>query len=146
MNIGSKSGWPSSSLSNFAPHPFVIDGIECASMEGFLQSLKFDKPHVQVEVCTLTGLAAKLRGQKRNSAWKRVQKLWWQGQEFDRGGEEYQQLLDRAYKVLATNPKFQRALLATNNAVLTHSVGGSKKQDTVLTEHEFCSRLMRIRK
>lgn len=42
MDIGSGSGYPSSSLSNFAPHPFVIDGIECNSMEGFLQSLKFE--------------------------------------------------------------------------------------------------------
>jgi len=46
MNIGSGNGYPSSALSNFAAHPFVIDGVHCASMEGFLQSLKFDKPHI----------------------------------------------------------------------------------------------------
>ena len=28
MDIGSGSGFPSATLSNFAPHPFVIDGIE----------------------------------------------------------------------------------------------------------------------
>ena len=38
MDIGSGSGYPSSTLSNFAPHAFTIDGVECASMEGFLQS------------------------------------------------------------------------------------------------------------
>jgi predicted NAD-dependent protein-ADP-ribosyltransferase YbiA (DUF1768 family) len=42
MDIGSGNGYPGASLSNFAPHPFTIDGVECASMEGFLQSLKFE--------------------------------------------------------------------------------------------------------
>ena len=45
MNIGSGSGYPASSLSNFAGHRFTVDGIECYSMEGFLQSLKL--PQVQ---------------------------------------------------------------------------------------------------
>lgn len=53
MDIGRGCGYPASSLSNFAPHPFVIDGVECASMEGFLQSLKFASPDIQVEVCKL---------------------------------------------------------------------------------------------
>ena len=44
MYIGSETGWLSAALSNFTPHPFVIDGIECASIEGFLQSLKFKDP------------------------------------------------------------------------------------------------------
>ena len=44
MDIGSGSGFPSATLSNFAPHPFVIDGVECNSMEGFLQSLKMNHP------------------------------------------------------------------------------------------------------
>lgn len=40
MDIGSGTGFPTAALSNFAPHPFIIDGVECNSMEGFLQSLK----------------------------------------------------------------------------------------------------------
>ena len=47
MDIGSGTGYPSAALSNFAPHSFVIDGVECASMEGFLQSLKFQDPEMQ---------------------------------------------------------------------------------------------------
>ena len=70
MNIGSGNGYPADSLSNFHPHRFEFDGVECSSMEGLLQSFKFDKPHIQVEVCKLTGKAAKFRGQKRNKAWK----------------------------------------------------------------------------
>lgn len=64
MDIGSGTGFPSASLSNFAPHVFVIDDIECASMESFLQSLKFSSPEMQAEVCKLVGKAAKFKGKK----------------------------------------------------------------------------------
>ena len=143
MDIGSGTGWPSAALSNFAPHPFVIDGVECASMEGFLQSLKFKEPDMQVEVCKLVGKAAKFKGKKKK--WWRTQTLYWQGQEFKRDSQEYQDLLDRAFDALAQNTGFQKALLATGKATLTHSIGKSKEQETVLTKQEFCSRLTKIR-
>jgi len=145
MDIGSRAGYPASALSNFSPHPFVFDGVECNSMEGLLQAFKFDKPHIQAEVCRLVGIHAKRRGQKRNKAWRQVQKLWWNGVEYDRHGSEYQQLLDRAFDALAENDSFRRALLVTNRSSLTHSIGRSKMQDTVLTVREFCSRLENIR-
>ena len=143
MDIGSGAGWPSAALSNFAPHPFVIDGVACASMEGFLQSLKFKEPDMQIEVCKLVGKAAKFKGKKKK--WWRTQTLYWKGIEYKRDSEEYQELLDRAFDALAENASFQKALLATNNATLTHSIGKSKMQETVLTKQEFCSRLMKIR-
>jgi predicted NAD-dependent protein-ADP-ribosyltransferase YbiA (DUF1768 family) len=143
MDIGSGTGWPSAALSNFTPHPFVIDGVECASMEGFLQSLKFKEPDMQVEVCKLVGKAAKFKGKKKK--WWRTQTLYWQGQEFKRDSQEYQDLLDRAFNALAQNTGFQKALLATGKATLTHSIGKSKEQETVLTKQEFCSRLTKIR-
>ena len=51
MDIGSGTGYPAAALSNFAPHAFMLDGVECASMEGFLQALKFSNPDMQREVC-----------------------------------------------------------------------------------------------
>jgi predicted NAD-dependent protein-ADP-ribosyltransferase YbiA (DUF1768 family) len=143
MDIGSGTGWPSAALSNFTPHPFVIDGVECASMEGFLQSLKYKEPDMQIEVCKLVGKAAKFKGKKKK--WWRTQTLYWQGQEFKRDSQEYQDLLDRAFDALAQNTGFQKALLATGKATLTHSIGKSKEQETVLTKQEFCSRLTKIR-
>ena len=65
MDIGSGNGYPESALSNFAPHSFIMDGIECASMEGFLQSLKFKDEEIQKYVCTLVGKAAKFKGKKK---------------------------------------------------------------------------------
>jgi len=145
MDIGSKAGWPAGALSNFSPHPFVIDGVQCASMEGFLQSLKFDKVHIQEEVCKLTGLMAKRRGQKRNKAWKKVQTLWWKGEPMMRRSVAYGALLERAFDALGTNDSFKRALLATRDAVLTHSIGNSDVSQTVLTEREFCRLLTNLR-
>ena len=144
MDIGSGTGFPSANLSNFSPHPFVIDGIECNSMEGFLQSLKFKNPDMQAEVCKLVGKTAKFKGKKKK--WWRTQTLWWRGIEIDRHGAEYQELLDRAFNELSTNRPFQEALIATGYATLTHSIGKTKESETVLTQREFCSRLMKIRK
>ena len=143
MDIGSGKGYPSSALSNFAPHPFVVDGVECASMEGFLQSLKFKEPEMQAEVCKLVGRAAKFKGKKKK--WWVKGNLYWQGREIDRFGLAYQQILDRAFIELSYNTKFKKALLATNDAVLKHSIGKRKQTDTILTRKEFCGRLTKIR-
>lgn len=143
MDIGSGSGYPSASLSNFSPHPFVIDGVECASMEGFLQSLKYSNPDMQRHVCTLVGKQAKFKGKKK--AWYRKQVLYWQGAEIGRHSVRYQELLDQAFQALSQNEKFKKALLATGKATLTHSMGKNDESRTILTTREFCGRLTRIR-
>jgi predicted NAD-dependent protein-ADP-ribosyltransferase YbiA (DUF1768 family) len=143
MDIGSGKDYPANALSNFAPHPFIIDGIACNSMEGFLQSLKFKNPEMQKQVCTLVGSAAKFKGKPKE--WWKTQTLWWQGKEIDRHGQEYQDLLDRAYNELFRNEGFRKALSATNNSSLTHSIGKSDSHRTILTVQEFCSRLYKLR-
>ena len=143
MDIGSGNGYPSAALSNFAPHPFEIDGVFCASMEGFLQSLKFESIDMQRYVCTLVGKAAKKKGHKKN--WYQKQELYWNGQTYKRNSDEYQNLLNRAYNRLYTNEKFRKALEATNGSVIEHSIGKTKQSETVLTKQEFCSRLMYLR-
>lgn len=143
MDIGSGKRYPANSLSNFAPHPFVIDGVECNSMEGFLQALKFKNPEMQKHVCTLVGRQAKFKG--KNKKWWKTQTLWWMGEEIGRHSDEYQELLDKAYNALAKNASFKRALLASRKSSLTHSLGHNDQTHTVLTVNEFCGRLERIR-
>jgi len=143
MDIGSGNSYPSNSLSNFAPHPFEIDGVKCNSMEGFLQSLKFESKEMQEYVCTLVGYAAKKKG--RNKNWKQSQTLYWREVPLKRDSQEYQDLLDRAYSELYKNTKFKAALEASGKAVLTHSIGKSKQSETILTTREFCSRLTKLR-
>lgn len=144
MDIGSKSGYPSSSLSNFAGHRFTLDGVEIYSMEGFLQSLKFKEPHIQEEVCKLTGVKAKYRGKPKK--WWQTQILYWKEIEYKRDSKEYQDLLDRAYQAMfEQSDSFKRALVASGKATLTHSMGKNDKSKTVLTESEFIRRLNNLR-
>jgi len=143
MDVGSGSGYPSSALSNFAPHPFEIDGVKCNSMEGFLQSLKFKNEDMQKHVCTLVGKKAKFKGKKKK--WWNTGLLYWKGKEIDRFGDEYQVLLDHSFVCLSKNTKFSKALVFTNNSTLTHSIGKNDKKRTILTTQEFCKRLYEIR-
>lgn len=131
--------------SNFRRYKFVFDGVECDSMEALVQAFKFQNPEVQRLVCQIKPRMAKLLGTERNAVWQPARTLWWNGQAYDRFGDEYQALLDRAYEALAQNPDFVQALLATGEEFLTHSVGEADPAKTVLTEEELCSRLMKLR-
>lgn len=99
---------------------------------------------MQKEVCKMVGKQAKFKGKKKK--WYKTQTLYWQGVEYKRDSQEYQELLDRAFAALAQNTGFQKALLATGTATLTHSIGKTDIKQTVLTKQEFCSRLTKIRK
>lgn len=142
MDIYSKSPYPSCALSNFACHPFVIDGVECNSMEGFLQALKFKDANMQKEICKLVGIGAKRAGYNKN--WRKTRNLYWQGVVIPRDSDGYQFLLNRAYNALNKNPAFRKALLSTKGT-LTHNIGKGKQSETILTRQEFCSRLMHLR-
>lgn len=98
---------------------------------------------MQKHVCTLVGVQAKYKGKPKK--WWTTQTLYWQGEEIDRHSQEYQNLLDRAYKQLSLNDGFRKALLATGSAVLTHSIGKNDASHTILTVREFCGRLMKLR-
>jgi hypothetical protein len=71
--------------------------------------------------------------------------LWWNGQPLYRFGASYQELLDVAYDALSKNDAFKRALLASGDAVLQHTIGKTRATETVLTQREFCGRLTAIR-
>ena len=144
MDIKSGKPYPAGALSNFAPHPFVFRGHEVNSMEGFLQGLKFKSPEMQLEIFKKVGIGAKRSGKGKN--WQRTQTLWFQGEPIKRESQDYQDLLDEAYVAMFTqNNKARKALLATGKAVLKHSIGWHKANETVLTRTEFCSRLTEIR-
>lgn len=145
MDIRSKLDYPAGDLTNFAAYDFVVDNVACASMEGFLQSLKTQDLELQAEICGLVGIDAKRWGETQNENWKNAQTLWWRGKAYGRHSQDYQGLLDRAYAELARNEKFSAALLATGEEILTHSIGRSDPRETILTELEFCSRLMELR-
>lgn len=145
IDIAYDAVYPGSALSNFSDRRFEFDGVNCTA-EGLLQSLKFSDLRQQREVCAMGGRQAKSIGVKQNSSWQLTQRLFWKGYSIDRHGQVYQVFLDRIYQAIANQcPDFRVALLATGDAKITHSVGCSDPASTVLTEAEFCSRLMRLR-
>jgi hypothetical protein len=115
-------------------------------MEGLLQSLKFEEMPLQAKTWKMVEKGAKRRGEDRNVTWKEQQVLWWKGKSMKRDGPEYQEFLDRAFEAMSEQSvSFRQALVASQEAILTHSIGKTVEGETVLTEEEFCSRLMRIR-
>jgi len=144
MDIKSGTGWPASALSNFTPHSFPFEGARIASMEGFLQGLKFKSPGVQFYTFNMVGAAAKFKGKKQ--IWQDTQTLWYRAKPIKRDSQEYQDLLDRVFwKKFTHNADAKAALLATGDEPLTHAIGCPIMEKTVLTEEEFVSRLMNIR-
>ncbi len=146
LDILSRAAWPSCQLSNFAVHSFVFDGVECRSMEGFLQSLKFQDPEDQRTICALSGADAKKAGQSARPDWRLSQTLWWKGKPLNRAEADYQAHVAAAYDAMfAQNPSLQFTLLVTDRLKLTHSIGVRDPQQTVLTEQEFWQQLVRLR-
>lgn len=136
IDIYSKGEYPANILSNFSPNAFVFDGVECASMEGFLQSLKFRKADSRRRVCGLSGEQAKAAG-SRKWLWKLTGNLFWHGKKYKRNSAEFDALRGAAYAALSGNATFRAALAAAKGKTLTHSIGKHNKRTTVLTEEEF---------
>lgn len=102
VDIRTGGEWPIWILSNLTPNAFVFAGLAAASMEGFLQSLKYEDPAEAALVRKLAGRKAKRAGKKRREAWQRSKTLWIEGRTIDRFGSRYQQLLDGAYAALVS--------------------------------------------
>lgn len=144
IDIYSKGDYPADALSNFYPHDFTIDGVACASMEGFLQSLKFASVKKQRKVCALSGIAAKKKG-KRKFRWKLSGNVHWGGKKLSRTGEGFYALICRAYDALYAGASFAAALHAAKNSKLIHSIGGDDPTKTILTGREFIVQLKHLR-
>ena len=136
IDIYSKGEYPANILSNFAPNRFVFDGVACASMEGFLQSLKYRNAQKQVRVCGLVGKDAKKAGSKK-FLWKLTGNLYWKGKRYKRRSAAFDALRLAAYQALLENETFRAALESAKGKQLTHAMGKHKKRATVLTEEEF---------
>lgn len=146
LNIGFGSKHPiERQLSNFNPLSFTFDGVMCTCLEGPLQAFKCPDLAEQIRICGLSGKSAKKAGRTFNT-WKKTQILHWQGVNFERSGQEYQELLDRLYNTaFETSAAFRQTLQQSRNERLVHTIGSHDTHDTVLTILEFTSRLYELR-
>lgn len=146
IDIYSKGEYPANALSNFYPHAFIMDGVVCGSMEGFLQSLKYRSVNKQRVVCALVGKEAKAKGAKKR-LWKWTGRVYWQGKRYHRNGIEFFELLTRAYgELYRQNTDFRTALKASVGATLAHTMGATNPKKTILTENEFIRLLIALQK
>lgn len=135
---------PWEELSNFTAYKFSFRGFKCESPEGLLQSLKMHLSDKQKRTMALTGLKAKRKGKKKQ--WHLDHILYWQGQPIDRFSDYYQLFIDEIFlSLFEQNEVFREKLLSTGDTKLVHSHGKQDPRFTILTEHEFVSRLTRLR-
>lgn len=135
LDIRSKKWGLAGRLSNFTRREFVFDGVLCRSIEGVLQSFKYEMPAEQRIVCGLWGSQAKLAG---GSDWKEAQMLFWQGCAYPRESDAYGLLLARLYRaVYEQDAGFRADIHRSKRYRLTHSIGSDDPKETVLTEAEF---------
>ena len=148
LDIRSNALWPANVLSNLWEKPFVFEDVECGSMEGFLQSLKYPESEKQKTVCILYGNRAKNAGKLKDKkkAWFHKQLLYWKDIAIPRQSQEYLDLLRKAYRAcFEQNELFRIALAETKGKTLTHRSGCPDPTKTILTEEEFKMILTELR-
>ena len=143
LDIWSKSPYPANVLSNLCSNGFRFDGVLCGSMEGFLQSLKYQDANRQRQISSMKGKNAK---NMTSTHWQTDQIVWWKSVAINRQSKEFQDLISRAYKAMfEQNERFRIALMSTRGMKLYHSQGEQNPYKTILTESEFCSVLTEMR-
>ena len=145
IDVHSKGPYPGGSLSNFADHPYCLDGIPIRCQEGLLQSLKAP-PEQQWAICladarTAKSLGGTFRWQENGG------RFHWNGRYFSRYSRKYREFLKHSYDALADqNEDFAKALLDSGHAILWHSIGRLSRRKTCLTTFEFVWLLYRARR
>lgn len=141
LNVYSKSDdWRARRLSNFSPDSFLLDGESLASVEGFIQGIKFPEGHLRrLLAFRSAGITAKRLG--INIA---PDSVWWKHQPIPYGSAEHRNLIERAIRAkYEQNSEAKDALLATKGMALTHELD---EPDSISLPREiFCCILMKIR-
>lgn len=106
-------------MSNFARTPFVLDGVEYASIEGFYVALKFLDTDRRAKAAKLYGLVAKRMGMKST-----LTETFYCGSWFRLGSEEHHALIKRALRAkLEAHPRIMADFVATRPRPIFHDTG-----------------------
>jgi len=143
LNIASKSDdWRARRLSNFSADSFVLEGEEMASVEGFIQGIKFPEGHpTRQRAFQSVGVEARRSGRKAER-----KLVWWKEKAIPYGSSEHRQLIERAiHAKFEQNNDARRTLLASEGMVLTHDLGHPESPNAILPAKVFCDILTGIR-
>lgn len=129
-------------LSNLSPHGFILDGVRCGSVEGFIQGIKLppDDPRRE-ETLAAHGFAAwKMRVHAKGEF------VWWNGMTITYRSPEHAALIRRAIEAkFAQNPDALEALKATRGLTIIHETGHPESPTTTLPAVVYCEILTTIR-
>ncbi|CAB3773783.1 hypothetical protein [Paraburkholderia humisilvae] len=143
LNISSTSAdWRGLALSNFGLSPFVFNGMLFASVEGFIQGIKFPQGDPRrSEAFNLSGWDAKHLGDQADRSG-----AYWQEVCLPYGSAQHHQLIEGAIRArIAQSLGLQQALLSTEGSVLVHNTGRVESPTTSLPAAVFCRILTDIR-
>lgn len=133
-------------LSNLYPIRFKFRNKWVNSIEGVLQSIKYQDKKLQNLILNYSGLDAyHTRAANTADFWGNNGILYWQGKPFKRDSEYYQIFLDELYLSAVKNPLYKKCLLSTDNKYLLHHIGCENINETVLTRFEYEQRLNSLR-
>jgi predicted NAD-dependent protein-ADP-ribosyltransferase YbiA (DUF1768 family) len=138
LNVWSRSEEPIGRLmSNFANTPFVLDGVEFASVEGFWTWLLLKgKPHRRETARRLWGARAKWYAPKTKPA-----QITYQGSWVRVGSDAQLELMKRAIRAkLQYHPQVAEAFVETYPRPIVHAIEGDSR-----THHRFCRILTELR-
>jgi len=144
FNIAANSDdWRGVALSNFCLSPFVLDGVLIASVEGFIQGIKFPPSDpVRTLAFAAYGFTA-----KEFSAHAAGQSIWWGDETHNYASPGHLALIERALRArIAQNSGLQAALLSTGAAPIVHETGVLESSKTSLKTADFCRIMTSIRR
>lgn len=128
-------------LSNFAETPFILDGKQYASFEGFYNSLLYLDKNRQADIAAMSGLEAKLAGKGSNLQIARYGK-----QLIRLGSEEHHELLERALRAkFDQNPELKQAFIDTHPRPIIHDTGHPDKPGAHFPREVFEGMLQKLR-
>ena len=131
------------SLSNLYPYQFDFDGISYASMEAFFGSLRTPDLQEKQKLYSTYGMDSWYKGHR--FSWYEKQEVYYKDKAINRLSVEYEDLMTAAFDALFTNEEFKQALRESGNCKLTHTIGKTAKDKTLLTRKEFIGHLNRLR-
>ncbi|WP_066453676.1 hypothetical protein [Castellaniella caeni] len=135
--------WRGVALSNFCLYPFVLDDVLLASVEGFIQGIKFAPGHPARERAFISSAwDAKACGKGAGK-----QYAYWGPQPIAFGSGAHHDLVERALRArFAQHEGLCQVLRSTRGLVLTHETGeGPEPALTSLPAARFCQVLTALR-
>ncbi|MBR8653351.1 hypothetical protein KDH83_08540 [Achromobacter sp. Marseille-Q0513] len=143
VNISANaSDWRGQALSNFCLSPFVLDGALYASIEGFIQGIKFPEGDpVRAAAFQASGWDAKHLGDGA-----RRDAVHWQDARIAYGSAEHHRLIERAIRArVSQSTGLRQALASTAGAAIAHETGAPESPATSLPATVFCRILETLR-